>query len=71
MCISLMDLECLWEFGQTFGKLARAEDLQVFFIYTVYVKQPSEPKNSGNAQTDRKLLSGEKSVCFPNTLSLV
>ena len=56
------------EFEQTFGNLAKAENVQMFSIYTVCVNQLSEPKNSGNAQIG-KLLRTEKSVCFPDTVS--
>lgn len=51
------------EFEQTFGKLAKAENVQMFSIYTVYVKQLSEPKNSGNAQTDREIIKNRK-ICL-------
>ena len=56
------------EFEQTFGNLAKAENMQMFSIYTVCINQLGEPKNSGNAQIG-KLLRTEKSVCFPDTVS--
>ena len=51
------------EFEQTFGKLARAENPQMFSIYTVYIKQTSETENSGNAQTEREIVKWRK-ICL-------
>lgn len=60
-----------WDSEQTFGELARAGNLHMFSIYESILNSQVNSRIQEMLRHTEKLLSGEKSVCFPNTLSLV